>query len=58
MTNFGYRHSKRCRGYHIGIRCSLNCARKVHWYSNDPREVHENKTGQKSIWIRKGADRY
>lgn len=46
MTNVGYQW---LRSRHL---------RKVQWFSNDPREVSENRTGSRSIWVRRGADRY
>ena len=59
MMKLGTTHNfKRCKGKHVTKDSGVVCRRYVRWYSSRPRAVHEALFGQKSIWIRKGADRY
>lgn len=62
MKRLGSVHNfKRCKGDHIATGSRYNCCRYVpmgDFLHGDPKRASECLFGSKSIWIRKGADRY
>lgn len=62
MSRLGSSHNfRRCKGDHVATAVRCNCRRNVPmgaFVQGDPRRASECLFGSKSIWIRKGADRY